>query len=235
MNIGNADPRFVVREMSREDSREGNFIRWRYKSASHFLIVVCDASKKYTLEQVQEILASQYRSDEDFLYNAAHRIYKGDADALSIYLIPEEKFQKADLKWELTSNGTDGLMSFRVEVFSCEVDTDENNKDELVAHEVDEYADNVIYVPLRIRCTNKVKKNGIFGKSYYSEIRIFQNPANYQDGDIVCVIGHENIEVPIPKMALCKNIYINLPTDERPMIRAAGKAKDLYIITEEGQ
>lgn len=235
MQIGDIDPRYVVREMSIEDSRDGNFIKWRYKSASHFLIVVCDASKKYELEEIQDVLTAQYRSDEDFLYNAAYRIFKDDEKALSVYLIPEEKFQKADLKWELASNGADSLMSYRVEVFSCEVETDENNRDELIVHTVDEYAENVIYVPLKIRCSNRVKKVGLFSKSYYAEIRIFQNPANYNDGDLVYVIGRENIEIPIPKMALCRPFFVNLPGEERLMIRAAGKARDLYIIIEEGQ
>lgn len=199
---------YAVREFVLRKEERQIILEWNYREGTHFLIFLYDRGTEFSLSKAKDMLTEKGISDEMIIKSqSGSPVNREDNAEIQVYCVRREEFYKARRSYAISVSG---MKSYEISLFACAYDWE---KKELSVYQ-SQGQENVQAIPVEVRCHIEYKRAFLwFKRRCILQLPVMQG---YQDGALTYHVSgmSGNIDIPIPRACLGKNLYITMPDKE---------------------
>lgn len=216
-----------IKQLEKSENEVGLRLKWRFKDASHFMMVIYDARKGLDMRAVADDMYEKSITPEK-LINCNPRIpfYSGDDGIIKAFIISEAEFMNKERHATIPAKFFCEGIPYGIEVFACEYDVFFDY------HELFLYLprgeENLVYMPVKVQSRVSYKKSP-FSKTKQCTVHV-PFLEDYKDGAIIYRVEGVTGGVPLTSECLGKDITITVPAEATVTVEIADEDKKYYEI-----
>ena len=212
-----------IKQLEKFKNEIGIGLKWKYKDASHFMIIIFDARKGLDMEYVVEDMDKKSITPENLIKtNPRMPFYSNDDGIMKAFVIGEAEFLNKERNAIIPSNFFKKGVPYGIAIFACEYDKEYRELSLYLPCE----EENQVYMPVKVQSEVTYKKC-LIGKTKQCILHV-QRLDGYKEGAITYHVDGVTGDFPLSSGCLGKDIVITVPKEADVTVRIADEDKKYY-------